>query len=172
MTDRNIEGRCNDCNDILARGVTTCPRCEHVRKYGPPDTQLEKLAKQALAVLVMDLGYEKEPVYGHSPMRHQNLWAWAAKALTPEQVEHEVTSDIVQRDEEEYPTVPQLMEALKDIASGKLNHLQHGEINRARKVLGLDPQDKYPCHACEKKVRERYLNDKKQWVCKECFENE
>lgn len=32
------------------------------------------IAEQALAILVMDLGYDTAPLHGHSPIRHQLLW--------------------------------------------------------------------------------------------------
>lgn len=49
--------------------------------------EIKKFAKQAIAIAVMDLGYEKEPVYGHDPLRHQCLWSTAAEKLTSEELQ-------------------------------------------------------------------------------------
>lgn len=43
-----------------------------------------------LAVLVRDLGYDHEPVYGHDPLRHQFAWMAAVDGMTSEDVAAEV----------------------------------------------------------------------------------
>ncbi len=35
---------------------------------------LTQLADQTLSILVMDMGYDKPPVYGKDPIRHQYAW--------------------------------------------------------------------------------------------------
>ena len=44
---------------------------------------IERLAKQALCVMVLDLEYDNDlrPGYGHAPLRHQLLWDWCREAL-------------------------------------------------------------------------------------------
>ncbi len=32
------------------------------------------VAEQLLSILVMDFGYMSEPLYGHTPLRHQIAW--------------------------------------------------------------------------------------------------
>lgn len=44
-------------------------------------TQIEQLAEQALAIMVLDLEYQSQPLHGHAPIRHQLLWMWIVDAL-------------------------------------------------------------------------------------------
>ena len=48
------------------------------------------LARQMLAILVMDLGYTEEPVYGRTPMRHQLAWHLVEEVLGVESIAKEV----------------------------------------------------------------------------------
>ena len=41
----------------------------------------QELAEQLLSLLVMDLNYEEEPLYGHTPLRHQFAWKYAKDVL-------------------------------------------------------------------------------------------
>ena len=44
------------------------------------------ICEQMLALLVMDLGYLSEPVYGHTPIRHQRAWGMCFKEIGAEGV--------------------------------------------------------------------------------------
>lgn len=57
---------------------------------------LKDLQSQMLAVLVMDLGYDHRPLYGHDPMRHQNAWSQATFGRTREDVAAQVDRCIAQ----------------------------------------------------------------------------
>jgi hypothetical protein len=46
--------------------------------------------RQLLAVLVMDLGYDHFPLYGHTPMRHQWAWHLATLHMEPNEIYEEV----------------------------------------------------------------------------------
>ena len=43
----------------------------------------DEVASSVLALLIMDLGYDKQPVHGHHPIRHQLSWKRAVEALGP-----------------------------------------------------------------------------------------
>jgi hypothetical protein len=47
------------------------------------DVLAEQTAKQALCILVMDLGYslDEPPVYGHHAIRHQVMWEFCKETL-------------------------------------------------------------------------------------------
>lgn len=51
---------------------------------------MTSLQHSMLAVLVMDLGYTKAPVHGHTPLRHQIAWDRAVEGLEPDRLEYEI----------------------------------------------------------------------------------
>ena len=44
-------------------------------------TEEETLALSMISLLVIDLGYDREPRYGFAPIRHQLAWRAAARVL-------------------------------------------------------------------------------------------
>ena len=52
------------------------------------------IQKQLLAILVLDLGHDHEPSYGHTPIRHQWAWTLATKDVDPAEVAKEVRAMI------------------------------------------------------------------------------
>ena len=53
---------------------------------------MDDLAKQALAVMILDLEYSMElrPMYGHVPIRHQVLWSLIHAQLGEKEFQAEV----------------------------------------------------------------------------------
>jgi hypothetical protein len=67
------------------------------------NTSLKEVAEQALSIMVLDFGYEKEPVYGHSPMRHQFMWSCIEKAIGQEGIDKNMPMlKRIMAEEEEY----------------------------------------------------------------------
>lgn len=55
------------------------------------EESLAPVRRQLLAVLVRDFGYSAEPMYGHTPIRHQFAWREAVSGMAPEQLEATVS---------------------------------------------------------------------------------
>jgi len=73
-------------------GLPVCVLCEEA--MSPEEANrweaTRAIAEQALSVMVMDLGYTSEPLYGHSPMRHQLMWKHIVDVLGEEKVEQKI----------------------------------------------------------------------------------
>ena len=73
------------------------------------------MCDQLLALLVMDFGYLEEPVYGHSPLRHQIAWRMCADEIGADDMIKKV-ADMNEQAEREAPKLTGMLKTFLSAA--------------------------------------------------------
>jgi len=84
----------NHCGTVGACNTDCCSRLVNGASFQKGEamttTKQAEALHQMLAILVMDLGYKSQPVYGYTPLRHQVAWKMCADSMDAEQLKHMV----------------------------------------------------------------------------------
>jgi len=73
----------------------------------------KEITRRLLAVLVMDLGYEKAPVHGRDALRHQFAWDCVEDCFSGDEIESEVSRMVDQQNRESEKVMANLVVTIR-----------------------------------------------------------